>query len=249
VRRSRGGDVFGRALRGLTGGNVDGRVTPVVRWSPAAVSSFVSSIARRVDRRARDADIDFVGYRIRKTRAVNGRLLRQRALSEEIAGRLRSLARDPDVRAPVVVSRRPDRTLADLARRYARVITVSRSRKILRLYRGLKLAKTFRVAIGQIGHKTPAGRYAIQSMQKDPAWHVPDEAWAGSLAGRVIPPGDPQNPLKARWMGFHDGAGIHGTADISSLGAAASHGCIRMAVRDVVKLYRQVKVGTPVFIA
>src|SRR5256885_14954490 len=76
-------------------------------------------------------------------------------------------------------------------------------------------------------------------MQKDPAWHVPDEAWAGALAGRVIPPGDPQNPLKARWMGFHDGAGIHGTADIGSLGAAASHGCIRMAVPDVVKLYRR----------
>ena len=78
---------------------------------------------------------------------------------------------------------------------------------------------------------------------------VPDAPWAGKLAGRVIPPGDPQNPLAARWMGFHDGAGIHGTKDLGSLGSAASHGCVRMAIPDVKRLYRRVKVGTPVFIA
>ena len=31
--------------------------------------------------------------------------------------------------------------------------------------------------------------------------------------------------LKARWMGFYDGAGIHGTDDIGSLGSAASPIC------------------------
>ena len=44
----------------------------------------------------------------------------------------------------------------------------------------------------------------------DPSWHVPNSAWAGSLAGQVIPPG-PADPLKARWIGIFDGAGIHGT--------------------------------------
>jgi lipoprotein-anchoring transpeptidase ErfK/SrfK len=82
----------------------------------------------------------------------------------------------------------------------------------------------------------------------DPPWHVPDSAWAGDLAGRTIPPDDPQNPLVARWMGFHDGQGIHGTDDITSLGSAASHGCIRMSVPAVKELYRKVKVGTPVFL-
>jgi lipoprotein-anchoring transpeptidase ErfK/SrfK len=48
-------------------------------------------------------------------------------------------------------------------------------------------------------------------------------------------------------MAFHDGQGIHGTAELDSLGTAASHGCIRMAVPDVKQLYKQVKVGTPVF--
>jgi lipoprotein-anchoring transpeptidase ErfK/SrfK len=49
-------------------------------------------------------------------------------------------------------------------------------------------------------------------------------------------------------MGFHDGQGIHGTADIASLGSAASHGCIRMSVPDVKELYGKVEKGTPVFV-
>ena len=58
-----------------------------------------------------------------------------------------------------------------------------------------------------------------------------------------------QRPLKARWLGIYDGAGIHGTDDIGSLGSAASHGCIRMAVPDVIELYDEVAVQTPIYIA
>jgi lipoprotein-anchoring transpeptidase ErfK/SrfK len=97
------------------------------------------------------------------------------------------------------------------------------------------------------GLETPAGLYDVQDKQVDPSWHVPNSAWAGSLAGQTIPPG-PQDPLKARWMGFNGGAGIHGTAESGSLGSAASHGCIRMAVPDVIQLYSQVSVGDPVYI-
>ncbi len=82
----------------------------------------------------------------------------------------------------------------------------------------------------------------------DPVWNVPDSDWAGSLAGQIIPPG-PENPLKARWMGIYNGAGFHGTADVGSLGSAASHGCVRMSVPDVIDLYDRVEVGTPVYIA
>jgi lipoprotein-anchoring transpeptidase ErfK/SrfK len=84
-------------------------------------------------------------------------------------------------------------------------------------------------------------------MQVNPTWYVPNEEWAGELAGSVVPPG-PENPLKARWMGFYGGAGIHGTDDLASLGTAASHGCIRMSIPDVTELYEQVSVGTPVAI-
>jgi lipoprotein-anchoring transpeptidase ErfK/SrfK len=84
-------------------------------------------------------------------------------------------------------------------------------------------------------------------MAENPSWHVPDSDWAGDLAGEVIPPG-PENPIKARWMGIYDGAGIHGTDAVNSIGTNASHGCIRMRIPDVEELYDRVKVGTPVYI-
>ena len=41
----------------------------------------------------------------------------------------------------------------------------------------------------------------------------------------------------------------HGTDEIYSLGSAASHGCLRMAVPDVIELYDQGPVGAPIYIA
>ena len=63
----------------------------------------------------------------------------------------------------------------------------------------------------------------------------------------MIPPG-PDDPIKARWMGFYDGAGIHGTDEDWSIGSAASHGCIRMHIPDAEWLFEHVDVGTPVLI-
>ena len=89
------------------------------------------------------------------------------------------------------------------------------------------------------GLETPAGLYHIQNKAVDPAWTCPHSAWAGSLAGQVIPGGAPNNPLKARWMGIFDGAGIHGTdpSEYGSIGTAASHGCVGMRIPDVEDLY------------
>jgi len=142
----------------------------------------------------------------------------------------------------------PKVTTANLAGKYPAVVTVDRGNFTLRLFKNLKLAKTYKIAVGQVGLETPAGVYHVQNKAINPAWHVPNSDWAGDLAGKVIPGGVPENPLKARWLGIFDGAGIHGTADIGSLGSAASHGCIRMAVPDVEELYDQVPVQAPVYI-
>jgi lipoprotein-anchoring transpeptidase ErfK/SrfK len=143
----------------------------------------------------------------------------------------------------------PRVTFGNLARVYNTVLTIDRPHFKLRLFKGLKFRKSYPIAVGMAGLDTPAGRYAIQNKQVNPAWHVPNSAWAGSLAGQVIPGGAPNNPLKARWLGIFDGAGIHGTDAIGSIGTAASHGCIRMRIPDVIELYDQVPVGAPVYIA
>ncbi len=249
VQRGRRSNPFGRALRDLTGGSVDAEVAPVVRVDRDAVGRWVRGVAKDVDRPARDADIDMVGFKVRKQPSRNGLAVQRAALRDGIMRALRSPGPDPAVGVEAKVDERPDKTLDEIAKKYPALITISRARKQLRLYRHLKLVKTYEVAVGKAGNETPAGRYAIQNKEKNPAWHAPDSAWAGELAGQVIPPGDPRNPLKARWMGFYDGAGIHGTGDPGSVGTNASHGCIRMRIPEVIELYEKVPVKTPVFIA
>jgi lipoprotein-anchoring transpeptidase ErfK/SrfK len=134
-----------------------------------------------------------------------------------------------------------------LTHRYSTYILVSRETFTLRLYKQLKLVKTYRIAVGMQGLETPAGEYTINDKQINPSWHVPLSAWAGDLAGRIIPPG-PADPIKARWMGFFDGAGIHGTDETWSIGSAASHGCIRMTIPDVEDLYPRVPLGTSIYV-
>jgi lipoprotein-anchoring transpeptidase ErfK/SrfK len=142
----------------------------------------------------------------------------------------------------------PRVTLAAVRRANATILTVDRDHFMLRLFVHLRHSKTYGIAVGMAGLDTPAGTYTISNKVVNPAWHVPNSAWAGSLAGSVIPGGAPDNPLKARWLGIRDGVGIHGTSEEWSIGSRASHGCIRMRVADVEELYPRVPVGTKVLI-
>ena len=144
---------------------------------------------------------------------------------------------------------KPAVTTSQLAARNPAYIVVNRSEFRLRFYEHLKLAKTYEIAVGMEGLETPAGLHHIEWEQVDPPWYVPNKAWAGALAGTVVPPG-PGDPLKARFMSFEGGAGIHGIdpSEYTSIGHDASHGCIRMRIPDVIALYDKSPVGTPVYI-
>ncbi len=125
-------------------------------------------------------------------------------------------------------------------------VVVSRRARVLSLYREAKLVKTFRIAVGTPSYPTPRGLFSIVTKQRNPTWIPPDSPWAKGLG--PIPPG-PGNPLGTRWMGTSASAvGIHGTPASGSIGTAASHGCIRMYVRDSEWLYERIAVGTPVLI-
>jgi lipoprotein-anchoring transpeptidase ErfK/SrfK len=141
----------------------------------------------------------------------------------------------------------PRVTVSDLSRRYPSYVTIDRGRFTLRVYSNLRLVRSYPIAVGQVGLQTPAGLYHIQDKVVNPSWQVPLSSWTGSLAGKLIPPG-PDDPLKARWLGIFNGAGIHGTDETSSIGHAFSHGCVRMTIPDVIDLYDRVSVGTPVYI-
>jgi lipoprotein-anchoring transpeptidase ErfK/SrfK len=243
---SQEGGLPGRLWRYATGGEVSETIEPQVTYSSEALDAFVAKVETEVNREPVDATIEPTPTSLGKVKGQTGVALK----TEELRSELETLVQQRDDRvaeAPAEIVE-PEVTADELAEAYPSYLTVDRSNFQLRLWENLELTKTYTIAVGAIGFDTPAGVYNIQNKAVDPAWNVPDSDWAGDLAGTVVPGGVPENPLRERWMGIFDGAGIHGTDDVGSLGSAASHGCIRMGVPDVIELYDQVDVGTPIYI-
>jgi lipoprotein-anchoring transpeptidase ErfK/SrfK len=248
IARSRSGDVFSRSWRSLTGARLRANLEPSVRYSEAAVTGLVERIRRSLRRPASDASVELSGDGVKAVPARIGLGLRAQSLRRRIVAAITS----PTASRTFVAKThhtQPKVTTEQLARKYGTVVIVNRNRFTLKLFKHLKLRETFGIAVGMVGLETPAGEYKIANKAINPAWHVPNSAWAGSLAGQTIAGNDPSNPIKARWLGIYDGVGIHGTSDDASIGHNASHGCIRMHIPDVEKLYDEVPVGTPVYIA
>ena len=246
LERSRRGSFLQRSVRALAGWEVGARLSPRVTYSRAAVARFAERVSAAVERPPRAAGV---------TPGSGGLVIRaaEDGFDVDTVGLRRRLDRAlTSVRAPRTIRLparriRPEVTVADLRDRYPTYITVDRGSFRLRLYERLVLVRTYTIAVGAIGYDTPEGLYPIGNKAVNPSWTVPNSPWTGSLAGSVIPPG-PSNPLKARWLGIYGGVGIHGTDQDWSLGSAASHGCLRMSIPDVIELYDRVDVGTPVYI-
>lgn len=94
---------------------------------------------------------------------------------------------------------------------------------------GDSVAATVRVAIGQRQYRTPVGRFDVTEITWNPWWIPPASEWARS--DTVTPP-CPANPMGVVKLGFGNGYFIHGTPAPTSVGSAASHGCVRAANGD-----------------
>jgi lipoprotein-anchoring transpeptidase ErfK/SrfK len=245
--RSRTGNLLSRTMRGLTGETVRVELPVDITYDQKAVDRMVRTVEKKLEAPAVSADVDFSDGHVTPRRSHAGLAVRANLLRRDLSTALTGLRAPRDIR---IVTRmvKPKVTTEQLAEKYPAVLIVNRNAFRLTLYKKLRPAKTFRIAVGQAGLETPAGLYHIQDKQTDPVWHVPDSDWAGKLRGKVIPADDPRNPIEARWMGIYNGAGIHGTTAVNSLGTAASHGCIRMAIPDVIELFDEVPIQAPVYI-
>jgi lipoprotein-anchoring transpeptidase ErfK/SrfK len=248
VSASRQGNLIQRSWRGLTGGKVHKAVALRMSYSRDAVSRLARLVKHATDQAPKDATITPSLGGLRQVASHQGIALQTSNLQSRVERALKT----PGGRRLVVARTRivmPTVTTENLADKYPWYIVVNRPAFRLTVYDHLRPKKTYPVAVGKVGLETPAGLYHVQDKAINPAWHVPNSAWAGKLAGKVIAGDDPTNPIKARWLGIFNGAGIHGTSALSSLGTAASHGCIRMAIPDVIEVYNEVPVGAPVYIA
>jgi lipoprotein-anchoring transpeptidase ErfK/SrfK len=233
----------GRAAQGAA---VD--VPLAVTHTQRAVEAFTNRIDKRIARAPRDSKAVITLHKVRVTHSRTGRDIDAAAL----AVRVGKAIDDPRIERVFKLKVRkvkPKLNADEVRKTVSTVITIKQSTFTLRLFKHLKVVKTYKVAVGQPAYPTPNGRFAIQNKAINPTWSVPNSPWAGELAGTSVAGGSAANPLKARWMGIANGVGIHGTGQDYSIGTRASHGCIRMHVSDVKRLYRRVPIGTPVLIA
>jgi L,D-transpeptidase ErfK/SrfK len=99
--------------------------------------------------------------------------------------------------------------------------------------------------------RTPRGRHTVVRKVVDPVWTKPD--WAFVEAGKPVPP--PDSPLRKErgTMGKYafdlgDRVMLHGTNDPKSIGKKATHGCIRLPLEMLKVMWKEVSVGTEVYI-
>jgi lipoprotein-anchoring transpeptidase ErfK/SrfK len=251
LARSRDGNIFTRTFRGLTGGKINENLTPEVTYSKTAVVRLLDRVRRSVDRDAIDAKLNFHGASFTEAQGRDGLAVDASTLHRQIDQAIVSPTADRTFVARTHHTA-PKVTTKELVKQYDTLLIIDRANFQLKLYKQLKPVKTYDIAVGMVGLETPAGIYHIQNKAVNPAWTMPNSSWvAPADRGKVVPGGTPENPLKARWLGIFNGAGIHGIdpSEYGTIGHAASHGCVRMRIPDVIDLYPRVPVGSPIYIA
>ncbi len=208
-----------------------------------------TKVAKAVDRAPVSARYVLKGSRIAVSPYVIGRRLdRARAYAAVRSAVASSLAASTEATfAPVqlrVDAIRPSRTRANVGK----AILVDESDRRLWLYDDGRVERTYRVAVGTSQYPTPKGTFKIIRKVMNPSWTNPAPSGWGAGMPAYIGPG-PSNPLGTRALYLNiSGIRIHGTSKRSSIGTAASHGCMRMLRENIEELYPLVPIGTPVFI-
>ncbi|HEV2874015.1 MAG TPA: L,D-transpeptidase [Thermoleophilaceae bacterium] len=148
----------------------------------------------------------------------------------------------------VVATERPNNRLA-WVRRESPSLTLRRtgwslhadlSARTVTLRKDGRRVRRMTVAIGRPGSETPTGRFSVTDKLAGSDYGPYYGCCILALSGHQpnTPPG---------WTGG-DRLAIHGTDSPSTIGAAASAGCLRGSDADLRALMAEVRLGTPVFI-
>ena len=97
---------------------------------------------------------------------------------------------------------------------------------------------------------TPRGERQVKSKAKHPTWIKPD--WAFIEEGEAIPKKyddrAEEGVLGDYALGIGDGYFLHGTLYTRLLGRNVTHGCVRIGDADLEYLYKNVPLGTKVYL-
>ena len=130
-----------------------------------------------------------------------------------------------------------------------RVVMVYTTEKMLDVLEDGQLLASFPITPGSTTLPAPPGTWRIENMASLPYFRYDEMMLAHGVRSEnfvQLPPG-PNSPVGVMWMGLNKtGIGLHGTNNPETIGRAASHGCIRLANWDAVKLSHLVTTGVTV---
>lgn len=239
-------DVDGMAASALAATEATDLV-PVWAADSRAISGFVTQLATLVNSKPKNAYRKIVRHRLRIGAEVAGASLDTTAAATALTGAVTvEIASGGSAQETVTV---PVTALVAKVTRanIGKTIVIVLHERRLYLYKNTKIQRKYRCAIGMRAYPTPKGLFKVIKKNPHPGWTNPYSAWSKTMP-RYIKPGY-YNPLGLRALYINSpGIRIHGTAKTSSMGQAASHGCIRLTNKNIVKLYPLVPVGTPVYI-
>src|SRR4051794_2019136 len=142
--RSQSGNVLQHAWREATGGKVNATIAADVSYDDQAVDAFVAKIKDAVDTEPLDATLKYSDTSLTGTESKNGAVLRAKQLVRKIGRNITTPGGKRWFKAKVAEVE-PKVSTADLAEQYPVVLTVDRTNFQLRLFKGLKLSKTYDV--------------------------------------------------------------------------------------------------------
>ena len=120
---------------------------------------------------------------------------------------------------------------------------------MLSVFEGDKIIAAYPVTVGSTQTVTPIGEWKVRGLAKLPTFRYDERMLKRGERSKnfhMLPPG-PNSPVGVVWIALNKrGIGIHGTDEPNTIGQAVSHGCIRLANWDIVRLAGRVKVGVPV---
>ena len=141
--------------------------------------------------------------------------------------------------------------LPDLPEFKTRLIQINRKERILTLKDGDRLVATFPITPGSETLPTPPGKWRIVGITTMPTFRWDEGVLNHGIRTEnfFMLPSGPNNPVGVAWCALSKaGIGIHGTNQPETIGRASSHGCMRVANWDVIRLTKQITSGIPVII-
>ena len=161
------------------------------------------------------------------------------------------IVRVPNVEPFRIEDLQPIPSLPENPALLSRMVKIDTREKLLGVYEGERLLASLPITPGSGHLATPPGTWKIIGITQMPTfrWDKGVLEYGVRTSHAYHLPIGPNNPVGVMWIGLSKaGIGIHGTNSPQTIGRSSSHGCMRTANWDVVRLVPLLTKGMTVVI-